>query len=399
MRAQRAAVAVAAVLLAAGCDGGVTPAASTGSTGSTVPTSTSAESTSSSVVPVAAPTRRVSNGCVVQHSRLEVMGVDLRVPPMRALVAAFDDVAGVAVHPVGAGLSPAAQRLELQASLGDGAGSTSPFTGSTRVPPDLAQIDLPAVEALEREGLLAAGALSDAVDADVPAGLIGGDGQWVAPWLSAVAFVVIDAAVADDAMTIPTSFTELADARGLTVALPGDPREDPAAFAAVMAASIASGGANDDLLPGVDYMARLQRQRRLVTGEADVFVELNDAAVVRRDTLAAAGIAATIVHPTDAVVAVPTVLAAPHGAMRPECAADWVRFVMSDEAAPVIAAAGLVPARWAAPGALRQHPVDERRDLPPADLWSSVHVLNGTAVALGREVLRDAWRDRVGTSH
>ncbi len=42
------------------------------------------------------------------------------------------------------------------------------------------------------------------------------------------------------------------------MALNGDPREAGAAFAAVMAASLANGGSLDDIMPGIQYFADLK---------------------------------------------------------------------------------------------------------------------------------------------
>ena len=42
------------------------------------------------------------------------------------------------------------------------------------------------------------------------------------------------------------------------MAINGDPREAGAAFAAVMAASLANGGSFDDIMPGIEYFAELK---------------------------------------------------------------------------------------------------------------------------------------------
>ncbi len=64
--------------------------------------------------------------------------------------------------------------------------------------------------------------------------------------------------------TAPTSFESLKDPmyKGL-VSLNGDPRESGAAFAAVMAASIANGGSFDDIVPGIEYFAELKKSGNL----------------------------------------------------------------------------------------------------------------------------------------
>ena len=67
----------------------------------------------------------------------------------------------------------------------------------------------------------------------------------------------------------PKTFADLTkpEYKGL-VALNGDPREAGAAFAAVMAASIANGGSADDIMPGIQFFADLKASGNL--GGTDV---------------------------------------------------------------------------------------------------------------------------------
>ncbi len=51
------------------------------------------------------------------------------------------------------------------------------------------------------------------------------------------------------------------------VGLNGDPREAGAAFAAVMAASLANGGSFDDIMPGIQFFADLKKPGNLVPGD------------------------------------------------------------------------------------------------------------------------------------
>ena len=67
----------------------------------------------------------------------------------------------------------------------------------------------------------------------------------------------------------PKTFADLKkpEYEGL-VALNGDPREAGAAFAAVMAASIANGGGADDIMPGIEFFAEVKAAGNL--GSSDV---------------------------------------------------------------------------------------------------------------------------------
>ena len=59
----------------------------------------------------------------------------------------------------------------------------------------------------------------------------------------------------------PTSRTRSTQGQ---VALNGDPREAGAAFAAVMAASLANGGSFDDIMPGIQFFADLKASGNLI---------------------------------------------------------------------------------------------------------------------------------------
>ncbi|MFZ9629382.1 MAG: ABC transporter substrate-binding protein, partial [Ilumatobacteraceae bacterium] len=377
------------VLATAACSGG-------DAVGSVLSTSWLTSTTTSSVLGSAeddqfsAASDALHDACGDAGSRVTLIGTDLRAPYLGNLVREFAASAGVTVHPVAAGLEPSAQRLMLRAAAGG-----APTAWSAIDTPELAEVDAASAAALAADGALVDGGLAAGIGDDVPAGLVGDGAQWVAPWVGVVAFVVVDDATGSGSTPIaagyPASFAALADDRRLTVALPGDPRVDPASFAAVMGASLASGGSADDLLPGVDYFARLRRRGRLVTESPDVYLEVGSSAVARRDMLEAGGVHATIVYPTDGVVAVPTVYTSLRGGARPACADEWIRFVLSDRASPHLAAAGLVPARWAAPGALRRHAV--RALECPVEVVHLAHPAQHLAEAL-LTVLLDQMLDR-----
>ena len=61
------------------------------------------------------------------------------------------------------------------------------------------------------------------------------------------------------------------------VAINGDPREAGAAFAAVMAASLANGGSFDDIMPGIQFFADLKKAGNLQQ------IDVTEAAVLSGD--------------------------------------------------------------------------------------------------------------------
>ena len=90
---------------------------------------------------------------------------------------------------------------------------------------------------------------------EIPDNLKDPDGNWVGAYYGIMA-VGVNTTLVDN---VPTSFADLNDPQYAgQVALNGDPREAGAAFAAVMAASLANGGSLDDIMPGIQYFADLK---------------------------------------------------------------------------------------------------------------------------------------------
>ena len=100
---------------------------------------------------------------------------------------------------------------------------------------------------------------------EIPEGLQGSGPQLVAAYYGIMAFLTNTTIV----RTLPKTFADFKkpEYKGL-VALNGDPREAGAAFAAVMAASLANGGSADDIMPGIQYFADLKKSGNL--GGTDV---------------------------------------------------------------------------------------------------------------------------------
>ena len=96
---------------------------------------------------------------------------------------------------------------------------------------------------------------------EIPDNMKDPEGKWVAAYYGIMAIGTNTTIVTDGA---PTTFAELKDPKYKgKVALNGDPREAGAAFAAVMAASLANGGSFDDILPGIKYFADLKKSGNL----------------------------------------------------------------------------------------------------------------------------------------
>ena len=89
---------------------------------------------------------------------------------------------------------------------------------------------------------------------EIPDSLKDPDGHWVGSYYGVMKFGVNNTIVPDFQ---PTSFADLKNAPAGTVSINDDPRTAGAAFAAVMAASLANGGSFDDIMPGIQYFADL----------------------------------------------------------------------------------------------------------------------------------------------
>lgn len=96
---------------------------------------------------------------------------------------------------------------------------------------------------------------------DIPASQKAANGDWFADYGGFVA-IGYDA---DKVKTAPTSFKDLENpAYKGQIALNGDPTQAGAAFAAVYAAALANGGSFDDILPGIQYFAKLKKMGNFV---------------------------------------------------------------------------------------------------------------------------------------
>ncbi|WP_084010968.1 ABC transporter substrate-binding protein [Pseudofrankia sp. DC12] len=96
---------------------------------------------------------------------------------------------------------------------------------------------------------------------DIDSSLKDPDGKWFADYGGYVS-IGYDSKVITDP---PTSFADLKkpEYKG-KVAINGDPTQAGAAFAAVMAASLANGGSFDDIMPGIQYFADLRKSGNFV---------------------------------------------------------------------------------------------------------------------------------------
>ncbi len=100
---------------------------------------------------------------------------------------------------------------------------------------------------------------------DIPANEKATDGSWTNDYGGFVSIGCDGSKVA----SCPTTFAQLAEpAYKGKVALNGDPTKANAAFSAVWAASLASGGSLDDIKPGIDFFGKLAKGGQYVPVQA-----------------------------------------------------------------------------------------------------------------------------------
>ena len=187
------------------------------------------------------------------------------------------------------------------------------------------------------------------------------------------------------------------------VNLNGDPREAGAAFAAVMAASIANGGSADDILPGIQFFADLKASGNLggtdVTQRARAVGRDPDRASTGATTfrvwpaeLEEAGLTVEVNFPSDGVYGgfygQGVIKDSPHQA----CSKLWMEHIFSDEGALGYLEGGAVPARIVAlteAGLVTEDMT--RRTCRPTRLLDQVAFLTHAQIAAAKDVLAAQW--------
>jgi putative spermidine/putrescine transport system substrate-binding protein len=141
------------------------------------------------------------------------------------------------------------------------------------------------------------------------------------------------------------------------VTLNGDPREAGAAFAAVMAASIANGGSFDDIMPGIEYFAELRASGNLqvidvtpaalISGEVPIALDwtYNFPALVPQ--LDEVGFDLQVVVPSDGVYGAYYAQGVVTEANHPCAARLWIEHIVGDDGALGYLEGGAIPARYA----------------------------------------------------
>lgn len=238
---------------------------------------------------------------------------------------------------------------------------------------------------------------------EIPADLKDPDGKWVAAYYGVMAIGSNNAIVKE----APTSFADLKDPKYKgQVALNGDPREAGAAFAAVMAASIANGGSFDDILPGIKYFAELKKSGNLsgtdvteatvLSGDTPIFIDWTYNYPGLLPKLQDNGIEITTNVPSDGVYGGYYAQGVVNGGPHPNAAKLWIDHIVSDEGALGYIAGGAVPARYDALVKAGKVTTEMTKNLPSAELIAGIKFPTQDQIAKAKEVLADQWPKLVG---
>ena len=235
-------------------------------------------------------------------------------------------------------------------------------------------------------------------DAEIPAGLKDAASNWTAAYYGIMAITTNTKIVP----VAPTSFADLAkpEYKGL-VALNGDPRESGAAFAAVMAASLANGGSADDIMPGIQFFADLKASGNLggtdvtketvLSGETPIGIDWSYNVPGLAAELDAAGITYETHVPSDGIYGgfygQGIIKDSPHQA----CSKLWMEHIFSNEGALGYLEGGAVPARIEALTAEGLVTDEVKANLPPDELIAQISFLTPAQIAAAKAVLAEQW--------
>ena len=189
----------------------------------------------------------------------------------------------------------------------------------------------------------------------IPDNLKDANGNWIGSYYGIMSIATNATLVPN----VPTSFADLLkpEYKGM-VTLNGDPREAGAAFAAVVAASLANGGSFDDLMPGIEYFAKLKEAGNLQV------IDVTEAAVLSGDVpialdwtynfpglvpaLQEAGFDFQVKIPTDGFYGGYYAQSVVSDPVHPCAARLWMEHITGDAGALGYIEGGAVPARLAA---------------------------------------------------
>jgi putative spermidine/putrescine transport system substrate-binding protein len=234
--------------------------------------------------------------------------------------------------------------------------------------------------------------------AEIPPVLRDPENNWTASYYGIMAILTNTTIVGN----APKSFADLKkpEYKGL-VALNGDPRESGAAFAAVMAASLANGGGADDIMPGVEFFSELKKSGNLgatdvtkatvLSGETPISIDWSYNLPGLRADLEKQNLTVELNYPSDGVYGGFYVQGPIKGSPHPNCGKLWLEHILSDEGALGYLAGGAIPARYEALAAAGKITDELKSNLPPAELIEKISFLTPDQITNAKDILAAQW--------
>lgn len=237
---------------------------------------------------------------------------------------------------------------------------------------------------------------------EIPDDLKDADGNWIGSYYGILSIGTNTTLVKN----APTSFADLLkpEYKGM-VTLNGDPREAGAAFAAVVAASLANGGSYDDITPGIEYFAKLKENGNLQV------IDVTEAAVISGDVpiaidwsynfpglapaLESAGFDFQVKTPADAPYASFYAQSVVSDPVHPCAARLWMEHITGDAGALGYIEGGAIPARLAAMQGAGVIPADLAANLPTAEQLESLTFPTQEQVDAMKAQLTEQWGSMV----
>jgi putative spermidine/putrescine transport system substrate-binding protein len=185
------------------------------------------------------------------------------------------------------------------------------------------------------------------------------------------------------------------------VTINGDPREAGAAFAAVMAASLANGGSYDDIMPGIKFFADLKAAGNLnlmditpaavLSGDAPIAIDWSYNFPGLAPELKKAGFDMVVNTPTDALYVGYYALAAVSDSPHPCSAELFLEHLASNDGALEYIKGGAIPARLGAMLDAGVIPADLAKNLPTKEQFAAVKIPTADQVTKAKADLTANW--------
>ncbi len=238
----------------------------------------------------------------------------------------------------------------------------------------------------------------------IPKDVKDANGYWYGDYYGALAFEVNT----DIIKNVPKSWADLLkpEYKG-KFALSGDPRISAQAYMTVIAASLANGGSLDNVGPGLQYFAKMNKVGNLVpliavtgtlaSGETPITIEWDYNALANKDKLAGNPNIAVVI-PDKGVVAGIYIQGISAYAPHPNAARLWEEFLYSDEGQLIWLKGYGHPIRFNDMAKRDVVPADLAAKLPPSSSYASVvfpSLDQQTALAKG---VADGWDKIVGAN-